>query len=373
MTRSLFVEYTQSIQPIIADALADMYEQELNSREGYQIDILKNSASCYDAIFNPKQLCKRFLGEYLYRPLADFSQNPGKLMRPSLCILACELLGGTLHDTLQVSLALEVFQNAALIHDDIADNALTRRGKPCLHVQNGIGLALNCGDLNLINVLGDGRFFKNCSSQTLPLVKNELFEMITRTIEGQALDLGWTRAGTWNMTEEEYLAMATLKTAHYSCATPLVLGALCSQATTNQLPRSETVETLRSFGILTGLAFQIQDDLLNLQIPSEDAPKDVLSDITEGKRTLCVIKALKHLPQSQKDRLIDILGAHTTKQADLLEAYDLLCTSGAIDECKAFAQHLCTEALLLLDSLDIDSPHTVILQSMTHYCIERTY
>ena len=119
-------------------------------------------------------------------------------------------------------------------------------------------------------------------------VISELIEMTRRTIEGQALDIGWARDGRYDITPEDYLVMATHKTAHYSGAVPLAVGAIIGGGT------AEEVEALRSYGLDTGLAFQIQDDLLNLIGSEESTKKDFRSDITEGKRTLVVVHALSN-------------------------------------------------------------------------------
>ena len=134
-------------------------------------------------------------------------------------------------------------------------------------------------------------------------VISELIEMTRRTIEGQALDIGWARDGRYDITPEDYLVMATHKTAHYSGAVPLAVGAIIGGGT------AEEVEALRSYGLDTGLAFQIQDDLLNLIGSEESMKKDFRSDITEGKRTLVVGHALSNAAPEARERLIQILSA----------------------------------------------------------------
>ena len=121
--------------------------------------------------------------------------------------------------------------------------------------------------------------------------------MTCRTVEGQALDLGWARDGRYDITPEDYLTMAIHKTAHYSGAVPLAVGAIVGGAD------DEIVEALRSYGLDTGLAFQIQDDLLNLVGTDEAKKKDFRSDITEGKRTLVVVHALQNAaPRTRRPR-----------------------------------------------------------------------
>ena len=167
--------------------------------------------------------------------------------------------------------AIEHFHSAALIHDDIADEAELRRGEPCLHLTEGLGLAINMGDLALSMVNGPVVNDPLLEDAVKVRVIKELIAMTCRTVEGQALDLGWARDGRYDITPEDYLTMAIHKTAHYSGAVPLAVGAIVGGAD------DEIVEALRSYGLDTGLAFQIQDDLLNLVGTDEAKKKDFLS------------------------------------------------------------------------------------------------
>ena len=136
--------------------------------------------------------------------------------------------------------------------------------------------------------------------------------MTTRTIEGQALDIGWARDDRFDLTVEDYLLMANHKTAYYSGAVPLAVGAIVGGGSETQ------IATLRAFGMGTGLAFQIQDDVLNLVGTRESTKKDFRSDITEGKRTLVAVHALQH--SERRERLLAILSARETGAARLDEA-----------------------------------------------------
>ena len=193
--------------------------------------------------------------------------------------------------------AIEHFHTAALIHDDIADEAELRRGEPCMHLTEGMGLAINAGDLALSLVNGTVVSDENLDDATKVRVITELIDMTRRTIEGQALDIGWARDGRYDITPEDYLVMATHKTAHYSGAVPLAIGAIIGGGTEVE------VEALRNYGLDTGLAFQIQDDLLNLVGSEESTKKDFRNDITEGKRTLMVVHALQHHGGVRQHRL----------------------------------------------------------------------
>jgi len=189
--------------------------------------------------------------------------------------------------------------------------------------------------------------------------------MERRTLEGQALDLGWVRDRRWDLAPDDYLAMATLKTAHYSCATPLVIGAICGGGTAGQ------VEALRSFGLDAGLAFQIRDDLLNLTGDAAEQGKDFRSDITEGKRTLAALAALARLDGAGRAELESILSADTGDEPALARAVELMEASGALAYADACARGLVESAVGTISEADIAQDARTTLVSMAHYFIER--
>lgn len=150
-----------------------------------------------------------------------------------------------------------------------------------MHLTQGEGLAINAGDLALSIVNGIVMRDPLLSDSMKVRVAIELVSMAQSTVEGQALDIGWARDGRYDITPEDYLVMATHKTAHYSGAVPLAVGAMVGGGS------EEQVEALRAYGLDTGLAFQIQDDLLNLVGTKEAKEKDYRSDITEGQAHAC--------------------------------------------------------------------------------------
>ncbi len=300
---------------------------------------------------------------YLYDPLLRYSQNGGKRHRPLICFAACVAVGGDIRKAASAASAIEHFHTAALIHDDIADEATLRRGEPCLHLTEGLGIALNVGDLALSLVNGSVMKDPSLTDAVKVRVVTELVEMTRRTIEGQALDLGWARGGRYDITPEDYLVMATHKTAHYSGAVPLAIGAIIGGGTETQ------IEALRNYGLDTGLAFQIQDDLLNIEGDAETVGKDFCSDITEGKRTLMVVHALQNSPD--RDRLIHILSIKTTDASLLSEAVNIMRASGSVDYAHNYAENLTSIAKnRLIDMLD-ESPARDLLASMADYFVNR--
>lgn len=305
------------------------------------------------------------MDRYLYDPLYHYSENAGKRHRPLICFAACLAVGGDPDRAATAAAAIEHFHSAALIHDDIADEAELRRGEPCLHLTEGLGLAINMGDLALSMVNGPVVNDPLLEDAVKVRVIKELIAMTCRTVEGQALDLGWARDGRYDITPEDYLTMAIHKTAHYSGAVPLAVGAIVGGAD------DEIVEALRSYGLDTGLAFQIQDDLLNLVGTDEAKKKDFRSDITEGKRTLVVVHALQNAAPEARERLVEILSSKERDPEVLAEAVAIMEETGSIDYARTFAEDLTLNAKARLAGALPPSQHRDLLVSMADWFVNR--
>ena len=303
------------------------------------------------------------LERYLYAPLAAFSANGGKRHRPLICMLAARAVGGDPARARSAAAAIEHFQSAALIHDDIADKGQLRRGKPCMYLTEGVGRAINCGDYD-ITLSTDAVLRDEALDAPLKLrVLGELTAMMKRTVEGQALDLGWVQNERFDLTVQDYLTMATLKTAHYSGAVPLAVGAMVGGGSEQQ------VEALRSFGLATGLAFQIQDDLLNLVGDAGD--KDFRNDITEGKRTLVAVHALEHAESETRRELVEILRSGTQDAALLERAVKIFDETGSIAFAHDYALRLTERAKEELSGIELENDCRELLLSMADFFVER--
>ncbi|MCD8316025.1 MAG: polyprenyl synthetase family protein [Eggerthellaceae bacterium] len=303
------------------------------------------------------------MDKYLYSPLRLYSENGGNRHRPLIFFAACHAVGGDMELATTAAAAIEHFHTAALIHDDIADEAELRRNQPCLHLTEGTGLAINMGDLALSLVNGTVINDPKLDDHTKVRVVSELIEMTRRTVEGQALDIGWARDGRYDITPEDYLVMATHKTAHYSGAVPLAVGAIIGGGTEAQ------IEMLRNYGLDTGLAFQIQDDLLNLIGTEESSKKDFRNDITEGKRTLMVVHALYH--SDERERLIEILSSRTKDPELLEEAVEIMSRSGSLDYARNYALDLTSIAKNRLTDMVEPSSARDLLESMADWFVNR--
>ncbi len=241
-----------------------------------------------------------------YTLLRDYPERGGKRLRGLLLLLSTAAHGAPWQQGLGVAAALELFQNWVLIHDDIEDDSEDRRGRPALHKQVGVPVALNVGDaLHIYMWRTLLRHTQRMGAQGERIVET-FDEMISRTAEGQHLDLAWVAEGRFDVTETDYLAMVTLKSAYYTVVGPLTLGALCAGAD----PDPRLMEAGRALGV----AFQIRDDVLNL-MNDVSYGKEFAGDLFEGKRTLVLAHFFAHAAPALQDEVKELLGkprAHKT-------------------------------------------------------------
>lgn len=305
------------------------------------------------------------LHRYLYVILDEFIARGGKRVRPAMTMLACEAVGGEPRKALASGCAIEFFHAAALIHDDIMDASILRRDQKCAHILHGAPLAINAGDyaLGLVCtiVVRDPLLDDATKLQVLDIIG----EMSARTVEGQALDVGWVRDDIYDLTPDDYLDMALGKTGYYSGIAPLKIGAIVGRAT------SEERRALESFGKNSSIAFQIQDDLLNIVGDERTMGKDYLSDVIESKRTLMVIHCLAAAGPADKTRLVSLLRLGHGKNAEqVAEVVDLLKKYDSIEYSRALARSLILEARSYLGSLR-ESRARDVLASMADFFLER--
>ena len=384
-----FIDYLTSVRPRVEKELdaglpISVSQRHLKEAESCTL-VEQNVAKSAAAVPAEPTVCNSVVADlntYLYQPLRGFSATGGKRVRPALVLLATQAVHGDVEAALPVACAIEDFQSAALIHDDIADKSELRRGEPCLYRRLGTGLAINVGDAALVHTIRRICHSNAYDETTRLRLIDALISMQEHTLEGQALDLGWTQENRWDITPDEYLFMATSKTAYYSAAYPLLCGAIVGGGTAEQ--RS----ALEAFGLKAGLAFQLQDDLLNLVGDAKTQGKDFRSDITEGKRTLLVVKAigvlLANAESNAKDstpdaaaakasykKLISLLSSKTNDPILLEEAVELIVSTGAVDEVRAYAQTLIAEAKGYLEEAPFDAEARDTLLSMADFFVNR--
>jgi geranylgeranyl diphosphate synthase type II len=287
----------------------------------------------------------------LFELILDYPNRGGKAVRPTLSIATCLGLGGRIEAILPTAATLELYHNAFLIHDDIEDESLLRRGRPALHVDHGIPVAINVGDAMLSLSLQP--LLDNVERVGLgPALRilQAVARMTRRTVEGQAIELDWVRSNAWQLADADYLTMVELKTSWYSFITPLQVGALAAGA------RPEQLAALEPLGRHLGAAFQITDDLLNLRATPQDYGKEIGGDLWEGKRTLMLLHALRRAEPADRNRALQILAKRRPAADTELRLGALLDELTARDELSATGR---AEILAQLRALDSDSAKTL--------------
>ena len=236
--------------------------------------------------------------QYLYGPLSEHLSRIGKSIRPALCIATCQAFGGDAAAATKSAVAIEMLHNAFLVHDDVEDESELRRGRPTMHAQYGVPLAVNAGDM--LNALSLRVLRENLSvlGETLTWRVFEEFDwMMQESLEGQAMELGWIRDNRCDLEDRDYLRMVLKKTCWYSFIQPCRIGALI--ATRDGL----NLDRFNRFGYYLGAAFQIQDDLLNLTGDEDRYGKEIGGDLLEGKRTLMLLHLFRNIPDAGARRL----------------------------------------------------------------------
>jgi geranylgeranyl diphosphate synthase, type II len=318
---------------------------------------------------------RRYLPEgapkaHLYDLIGDYPARGGKMMRPTICIATARAFGASLDDAICSAAAIELMHNAILVHDDIQDGSTMRRGAPTLHELHGVPLAINAGDA--LFLLSLRPLFDNAGrlgSALCERVLRETERMAWESAEGQAMELGWRRDNCVELSESDYLRMALKKTAWLSVIYPARVGALIGTRGDCDL------DGFNRFGFFLGVAFQIQDDLLNL-CADRRYGKELDGDLFEGKRTLMLIHALKTARPSDRRRLKELLarGRAEREYKEVAWTSDLLHRCGSIDFARRFAHGLAGAALYecncIFDALP-DSRDKAFMQNLATWIFER--
>ena len=246
----------------------------------------------------------------LYDLMADYPFREGKGLRPAVCFAACRAAGGYTDQAVITATALELFHNAFLLHDDVEDGSQFRRGKITMFEEHGVPIAVNVGDAT--NILAMGLLLENTKSLGLSkalLIFNEVERMARESVEGQAIELDWIRRGTFDLEDRDYVRMAYKKTCWYTVIAPLRLGVICGSPPGPRTPLSSELDLLTELGHFAGIAFQIHDDLLNLEADEQLYGKESWGDLWEGKRTVMLMHYMRTRSASDRERALALLRA----------------------------------------------------------------
>ncbi len=308
---------------------------------------------------------------YLYDLVPIYPKRGGKGLRPALCIATCRAFGGSTHSALNSAAALELLHNSFLVHDDLEDGSDFRRGLPTMHSVVGMPLAVNLADamsaLSIYPLVENRNVIGGSLAND---VLAEVLHMVTQTAEGQAIELGWMRDNVVDLNDEDYFRMTLKKTAWYTCIHPVRIGALIGAGGSLALDR------FNQFAYFMGVAFQIQDDVLNLIAEYSKYGKEIGGDIWEGKRTLMLIHLLNSCSPLEKSKLTSFLALPREKRDtdDVRWVFSLMQKYDCIDYARAVARALAGEAIKEFEvayALAPDSEDKRFIKQVVNYMIER--
>jgi len=282
--------------------------------------------------------------DLLYRMLRDYPARPAKGMRALMCVSACKAFGGREEDVLITAACIELFQHWILIHDDIEDESEMRRGSPALHKKYDWRLALNAGDaLHALMWSALLRNRKRLTDEKTLRVMEEFYTMVSKTTEGQSIELGWVVANRWDLTEDDYITMCTNKTSWYTVVGPMRVGGVVGGADNTSL------KLIVEAGKKLGVGFQIHDDILNLSGDQSKYGKEIGDDLLEGKRTLMLIRLLAVCSATEREKVTAFFKLPRERRKkevgqvmDLIERYD------TIDYARRMSSRLVNEARAML-------------------------
>ena len=288
----------------------------------------------------------------------------GKRIRPALCLMSCEALGGNPQHALPFALATEVLHNFFLVHDDIEDGDTVRRDQPTLWTQVGVPNGINVGDYLIAK--GYGLILKSSLAPAQVLHLARIFTTtFERTVEGQALDINLR--GSPSVVLADYYRIVQLKTAYY-LALPWVGGAAIAGVD------GAAEELLWELGKCLGPAFQIRDDLLDLTV-GKGRGGETGCDLKEGKPSILYAFVLdrEHGSAADRRRLQEIMAKQrdATSEEEVRWAIDLFRDTGALDFAEAEAAALVRKADDVIGSLPFTEEVRDLFRAVSRYIVER--
>lgn len=294
----------------------------------------------------------------LYDPMRYFLTIGGKRIRPILTLLATELFGGKKEDSISQALAIEVFHNFTLIHDDIMDEAPLRRGKTTVHKKWNSNTGILSGDVLMIKSY---QLLSQVDAEKLPEVLRIFNETAIEVCEGQQMDMDFETRN--DVTIHEYIEMIRLKTSVLLGAS-LLIGATVAGAS------NEDKKQLRIFGENIGIAFQIQDDILDLYADADKFGKLVGGDILANKKTILMLSALSKANASQ------IKIAHQITELDnpaikIEKTKELFDHLEVRKESKEYMDRHYNMAMNALNSISVADEQKASLIELSNYLISR--
>lgn len=296
----------------------------------------------------------------LYAPISYIMSQGGKRMRPTLCLLACQLFDGNIDDCMVPAVAAEIFHNFTLVHDDIMDQAPLRRGMETVYHKWNSDIALLSGDTMLIKAF---QYVLATKKEYSYEVFAELCKVALEVCEGQQFDLNFETQD--NVSLDAYLEMIRLKTA-VLLGSVLKIGAIVAKAD------AKNQKAIYDFGINLGLAFQLQDDIFDCYGDVKVFGKMTGGDISDNKKTYLYLKALELASEDDRNILKQLFampkGRDENKIQTVLNIYDKYDVKNIVTELMTKYYH---DSLKNLDDIDLPEEKKLILRDYAAYLYTR--
>ena len=284
-------------------------------------------------------------------------QGGGKRVRPALVLLAGRFCGYQGHSAYQLGAVVELIHSATLVHDDIVDNADTRRGRSSTNARWGNSMSVLAGDWLYMQA------FRVALAERNLEILDRLIDLTQAMVEGEMIQL--TLLADMGITEEQHLDLIYRKTA-LLFSTSMRLGAMVAGSD------ESTEEQLEQYGRNLGMAFQLVDDLLDYSASAEQLGKPVGKDILEGKVTLPLILLLQRCRAEEAERISRVLQEKSYEALPWVELRNLMAEHGTMDDARSKARAYAEQAKACLDSFP-DSIYKQALLSLPDFVLEREY
>lgn len=296
----------------------------------------------------------------LYTPITYSLSLGGKRLRPLMCVAACALFKDDYSPAKNAALALEMFHNFTLLHDDVMDNSMLRRGQPTVHAKWNANTAILSGDQMLIEAY---KLISDVDSPAASLILETFSQTATEVCEGQQYDMDFESQD--NVSVDQYLEMIRLKTAVLLAAS-IKIGALIGGANINE------INALYDFGINIGLAFQLQDDYLDVYGDEKVFGKPIGGDIIENKKTFLLITALQDAPSALKKELVQWLERTNADRSEKIAAVTNLYNKiGVKEKTGRKIDELLNKAMRMLSAMEISAEGKRFMADFVNMLVKR--
>lgn len=325
-----------------------MEEKVLNLR-----NLLEKKVAAYEFPAEP---------ELLYEPIRYFLGIGGKRIRPLLVLLGCEIFAPEkIEEAIPAALAIEFFHNFTLLHDDIMDQAALRRGVQTVHTKWDSNVAILSGDNLLIHAYQQ---LAMCSGPLVPELLREFNTMAKGVCEGQQWDMDFEKLSSINQTE--YFRMIEHKTSVLLGAA-LKIGSIIGGAST------EEQDIIYRFGVNLGMAFQIQDDILDLYGHADQVGKQIGGDILANKKTILYIAAFEQASESAREELQSLFWnkQHSDSQAKIARVREIFADLNVLERVTEIKGSFVDKAYQDLERLQVPAQRLETLRNLAQILLTR--